>query len=116
MSGQEFAEARASEARKNEQTVTAARARQDDALLVSVQQRVKRSLRDPESAQFRAVKVMHSGDAATLCGEVNAKNGSWYTGFMVFIGDVDGVLIRNDDNASRFVKRWNSRCVTDWNR
>jgi hypothetical protein len=69
-------------------------------------------LKDPESADFRDVVVVHKGQWRTVCGEVNAKNGfGGYTGYSEFLGSVEGVMVRSTDNEARFAKRWNSRCV-----
>lgn len=47
---------------------------------------VRESLRDPESAQFRNLRVKEKPSGAIVCGEVNAKNGfGGYEGFERFV-------------------------------
>lgn len=63
--------------------------RQPDAFDVQVgaEEQLKRSLRDPESAQFRGRFVSQlAGGGMALCGEVNAKNElGGYAGYRRFI-------------------------------
>lgn len=115
-SAEEQAATKAQLAKQNEKSDAAATQASseshDFALKYNVQETVKSVLKDPESADFRDVTVVHKGTWTTVCGEVNAKNGfGGYTGYTEFVGSIEGVMIRSDENASRFVKRWNSRCA-----
>lgn len=58
----------------------------------SYERAVRNELRDPSSAQFRALKVLPGGpEDGALCGEVNAKNAmGGYTGFEPFYAEMMG--------------------------
>lgn len=57
----------------------------------TAQAKVADQMRDPASAQFRAVKVRKSG---AVCGEVNAKNGyGGYVGFREFVVTPTGEVL-----------------------
>ena len=46
-------------------------------------------MRDPSSAQFRAVRVVDAGGKDALCGSINAKNGfGGYVGFKPFFAEI----------------------------
>jgi hypothetical protein len=84
----------------------------DSELRYTVEEAIRSSMKDPGSADFRNVTVVHKGDTATVCGEVNGKNSfGGYTGYTHFMGGAFGVMLRSEDNASLFVKRWNRRCA-----
>jgi hypothetical protein len=57
-----------------------------------------RDLRDPGSAQFRDVRT---GDAGSICGEINAKNAlGAYVGFQRFlVTGTDSVIIESEDTT-----------------
>lgn len=58
----------------------------DARIMFAHQERVKAQLRDPGSAQFRAVRLYKTMDPPVVCGEVNAKNGfGAYMGFTRFV-------------------------------
>jgi hypothetical protein len=47
---------------------------------------IAREMKDPDSVQFRNVRVVHLGSLKNVCGEVNAKNSyGAYIGFSQFI-------------------------------
>lgn len=52
-----------------------------------IESAVRQQLRDPDSAQFRDIKIGTGDDAHFVCGYVNAKNGfGGYIGFTRFMG------------------------------
>jgi hypothetical protein len=60
--------------------------------IADLQAKVVSQLKDPASAQFRAVQLNAAGTAA--CGQVNAKNSfGGYVGFQDFIASADEVLL-----------------------
>jgi len=60
----------------------------DDVLLQKTMDRLRETFKDPDSAKFKNVKVVHYGDGRFACGEVNAKNSmGGYVGYKPFIGD-----------------------------
>ena len=57
-------------------------------MIVLAEDAVRKKLREPDSAQFRAVSthIAPSKKGLMVCGEVNAKNGfGGYTGYMRFV-------------------------------
>ena len=55
-------------------------------------------LKDPESAQFRKVRLVQYLDGAVVCGEINAKNSyGGYVGFSDFVGGTNSATMRNSD-------------------
>lgn len=82
--------------------------------IVVGQERVRRLLRDPESAEFRNVVVIEATNqnydyAGTLCGEVNSKNGfGGYVGFRSFV--VVGSLAMLDEGQEAFKRVWAQTC------
>lgn len=65
------------------------------------------TLKDPDSAQFRNLRVVSGG--AALCGEVNAKNSyGGYNGFKSFVADSEGVAWQGDGSTpSETYKQYN---------
>lgn len=75
------------------------------------QDAVKLKLRDPDSAQFRNVKMGGRADLPLVCGEVNSKNGfGGYTGFQRFVsgGRPDITFLESD--VADFIKVWATYC------
>lgn len=64
-------------------------------------ERLKNTLKDPDSAKFQNVRVIdQKGGAQVVCGEVNAKNSfGGYTGFQDFYVSLNGVEIIEDFDA-----------------
>ena len=61
-------------------------------LIASLKSKVSAVLKDPDSAQFRVVRL--ADNQTTLCGEVNSKNSfGGYVGFRPFIVSREEVLI-----------------------
>lgn len=82
------------------------------ALTLAVEERIRRAMRDPESADFRQVAIVTVGAHVTVCGEVNGKNGfGGFTGYQPFLGDSIGVVIRDRENAALFRTQWDARCL-----
>ena len=70
--------------------------------------KVIRQLKDPDSAQFRNLRVSAGGVAR--CGEVNAKNSyGGYTGFRAFVADQDGVAWQGDGSTPSEVYQYGNR-------
>jgi len=75
----------------------------NDNLISQTKQHVKNTLKDPESAQFKDVKVAINikGDK-TVCGQVNAKNSyGGYTGFKSFYVKNNNGLVHNSEAETR---------------
>jgi hypothetical protein len=79
------------------------------------QQQISRVLKDPESAQFRAITIedspTYSPDYPGIaCGQVNARNSfGGYTGYKYFI--VMGGLPMIEDGGNAFLRLWDKHCV-----
>jgi hypothetical protein len=57
-----------------------------DEFLAAAQGQVRNTLKDPDSAQFRNVRLLDFNPGRLVCGEVNAKNGfGAYVGFTPFV-------------------------------
>lgn len=72
----------------------------NDNLISQTKQHVKDMLKDPESAQFKDVKVaINSKGEKTVCGQVNSKNSyGGYTGFKSFyVKNNNGLIYFEDD-------------------
>lgn len=83
------------------------------ALLTPLLDKVKADLNDPDSAQFRNVKVFGdwSRSEVAVCGEVNAKNRmGGYVGYTSFIVTPAGADIESDDVKSLYDKGTLQRC------
>lgn len=75
-------------------------------------QAVERKLRDPSSAEYRGIRVLHSpNSAATVCGEVNAKNAfGGYAGFERFVSGGSASATVLEHEVSDFQVVWSSLC------
>ena len=80
----------------------------DTNLILLTKENIQRQLKDPESAQFRDVKVViNTLNEKAVCGEVNAKNSyGGYTGFKPFytIDGQDIKFIENSANSYQYKK------------
>jgi len=88
----------------------------DSFLMVKGQESVLSKLKDPKSADFRAVYLLRSGDdRAAICGEVNSKNAfGGYVGFQRFVssGAPEATFLENEPHVSgSFQELWNRVCV-----
>lgn len=67
----------------------------DDAFQTAVEQSVRKSLREPDSARFEQITINPA--EKTACGRVNARNGfGGFTGFQWF-SYRDGIVTHADD-------------------
>ena len=85
----------------------------DSWLMVLAQEAVEAKLKDPDSADFRDIKVHHVGTKTAVCGEVNAKNGfGGYTGFERFIsaGAKELTFLESQMKAGEMNKAWDMFC------
>lgn len=65
----------------------------------SAQESVRRSLKDPTSAQFRNVRLISWSSGKVICGEVNAKNSyGGYVGFKRFVASPNSSQIERTGN------------------
>lgn len=90
-------------------------AKQEEAALIAkYQTKVANSLKDPNSAQFRDVKLIAGGKG--ICGEINAKNSyGGYDGFKVFMLGPDGVpYILHQGLQRKFAVKWAGMTIDDW--
>ena len=74
----------------------------DTVLLAKARVVVSRNLRDPESARFRDLRVIHArvpgSPAMYICGAVNAKNGfGGYNGYKTFYANAFGPLFQGEN-------------------
>lgn len=69
----------------------------DEAAIAEAKERVAREMRDPESAQFRDIKVLPGKEGPIICGQVNAKNAyGGYVGFNPFLVAGSSVMLGSD--------------------
>ena len=60
---------------------------------------VASSLKDPDSAQFRNVRIANYMDGKVVCGEVNGKNSyGGYVGFGPFVASTDSSTLYDRDS------------------
>jgi hypothetical protein len=73
---------------------------------------VRKTLRDPGSAQFSNVYVNRRGTLAAVCGSVNSKNGfGGYGGEKQFFV-VNGIaLVEPDEYSSRYARGFKAACL-----
>ena len=73
------------------------------------QDKVKRRLKDPESAQFQNAFVSTS---SVVCGEVNAKNSfGGYSGFKRFISGANLQVLESDMGSGEMDMAWQKLCI-----
>lgn len=61
------------------------------------------SLKDPNSAQFRNVRVVPYEEGAVICGEVNAKNSyGGYVGFEAFVASTNSFAFERNYSEGRY--------------
>lgn len=86
-------------------------ARRGNAAIEKVKAAIADSARDPQSVQYRKVRIA-SSDGSLICGEVNAKNGmGGYIGFRRFVNfNTDGSAFEVDDGGKSFDWSWNRNC------
>lgn len=71
-------------------------------LMNQTKQNVKDMLKDPESAQFRNVKIaVNTVGEKSVCGQVNAKNSyGGYTGFKSFYAKINDKIVYLEDDTN----------------
>jgi hypothetical protein len=73
---------------------------------------VKSMLNDPDSAEFRDLRV--STDKSIVCGSVNAKNKfGGYVGFRRFYFQEGGVVVLDDGNGYLALHGYEGKCPHD---
>ncbi|SDZ49364.1 hypothetical protein [Delftia lacustris] len=66
----------------------------EEDLIASAKTAVSNGLKDPQSAQFRNVRLVAYQEGAVVCGEVNGKNSyGGFTGFKRFAATSEAALI-----------------------
>lgn len=84
----------------------------DSDLRVNAELAVQQQLRDPASAQFQNEVIRRKGDVASVCGEVNAKNGfGGYTGFTSFAVVGNLAVVQSPSSGKTFATVWNRYCT-----
>lgn len=73
----------------------------DEKTISAVQDVVRQSLKDPDSAKFQNVRLRDFEGGKVVCGEVNGKNSyGAYAGFTPFVGGITGSTML--DISSRY--------------
>lgn len=86
-------------------------AQRDSAWVAEMQLRVKRQLKDPESAQFRNTYVSRKMGVPVVCGEVNSRNGfGGRAGFQRFVAAGDLIALDEQMGAGEMDKFWQQAC------
>lgn len=72
---------------------------QDDVeIKEKIKSNVRGQLKDPDSAQFKDLKLVNKGDAIYLCGKFNAKNAfGGYTGYIWFFASPIALVFTEED-------------------
>jgi hypothetical protein len=78
---------------------------EDDELSERIQGNVISKLRDPDSAQFRDLRLVRTDTMAYLCGQVNSRNAfGGYTGFQLFFASpISQVVTEENDNTGSVI-------------
>jgi hypothetical protein len=72
---------------------------------------LKKRLKDPDSAQFKSTYLSRKSGTPVACGEVNSKNSfGGYSGFKLFLGMGDIVVLEEDLSHGEFKKLWDKSC------
>ena len=86
-------------------------AQRDSEWVAEMQVRVKRTLKDPDSAQFRSAYVSRKMGAPVVCGEVNSRNGfGGQTGYQRFAAAGDLIALEEQMGAGEMEKFWRQAC------
>ena len=73
----------------------------DAAFLAQAKSAVSQGMKDPDSAQFRAVRIKRAGNIRYICGEINAKNSyGGYVGYSRFLSDGDQVTVMDGEDST----------------
>lgn len=78
---------------------------EDDELIERIKGNVLSKLRDPDSAQFRDLRLVRNDTQAYLCGQVNSRNSFWgYTGFQWFFASpISQVVMEENDRTGSVI-------------
>lgn len=83
----------------------------DQAFLTEQQESVRRTLKDPQSAQFSEVYISRIAGTPSACGYVNAKNSfGGYVGRRRFMAENGRVFVEDSDDDKAFNLLWPLRC------
>ncbi|QDJ91878.1 FmdB family zinc ribbon protein [Acinetobacter haemolyticus] len=87
--------------------------RPDIGVVVEAKSYIKRTLKDPNSVEFRGVDAFFTNEGGVVaCGEVNAKNSlGGYVGFRHFISNGRWVLY-DEDPTTDFVRAFRELCYS----
>ena len=86
-------------------------ARKDSAWIAEMQLRVKRQLKDPDSAQFRNTYVSRKMGMPVVCGEVNSNNSmGGKSGFQRFVAAGSIIALEEQMGAGEMGKTWAAVC------
>jgi hypothetical protein len=86
------------------------RKEKEPAYIALQQERVKKRLKDPGSAQFRKERVYYA-IAPIVCGEVNSKNSfGAYSGFERFVSGGTLQVLESDMSPGEMDKVWERAC------
>lgn len=84
----------------------------DDDIQADVMGRLRESLLDPNSADFRNVVVVRRPDVEAVCGELNADNGyGGRTGYKRFIGGATAIFVEGQPTPAQFDDAWDRICI-----
>jgi hypothetical protein len=62
--------------------------------ITAVQDSIKATLKDPDSAQFQNIRIADYDGGKVVCGEINAKNSyGGYVGYKSFVAGISGSTI-----------------------
>jgi hypothetical protein len=84
----------------------------DKTLFIAAQEeRIRASLRDPDSARFRNESIRTKGEGGTLCGQINFKNSTGgYEGFQRFISGHAAPVLEGTIGPGEMNKQWTILC------
>lgn len=78
---------------------------EDDELIERIKGNVLSKLRDPDSTQFRDLRLVRNETQAYLCGQVNSRNSfGGYTGFQWFFASpISQVVMEESDTTGNVI-------------
>ena len=83
----------------------------DSAWIAEMQVRVKKQLKDPDSAQFRNTYVSRKMGVPLVCGEVNSNNSfGGKRGYQRFAAAGDLIALEEQMGAGEMEKFWRQAC------
>ena len=76
----------------------------DEEIIVKVKENIREELKDPDSANFRNVRILRINQMIYACGQVNAKNAlGGYTGFKWFLASPISVGYFETESAGQLL-------------